>query len=148
MNRDDVNDLYADYDATLDDRNLEGWLSLFTESCSYVVTTKENVDQKWAIALISCETRGMMVDRIAAIQKTMYFLPRQQRRLASGLRVRDGQAQSSFAVYESVAAEPTKLLATGRTFDVLQYEEGRLKFASRRYVLDSSIVLNSLIYPL
>ena len=148
MKRDDIEDLYADYTAALDDRDLEGWLALFAPTCSYVVTTKENVDQKWAIALISCETRGMMVDRIAAIKNTMYFLPRQQRRMVSGLRVRDGAAQSSFAVYETVASEPTKLLATGRTFDVIQYEEGRLKFASRRYVLDSSIVLNSLIYPL
>jgi hypothetical protein len=87
ISRAEIEDLFSDYNAALDDRDLERWLSFFMETCSYVVTTRENVDRGWSIAIINCETRGMMIDRIAAIQTTMYFLPRQQRRIVSGVRV-------------------------------------------------------------
>lgn len=151
--RAEVEDLFADYNATLDDRDLERWLSLFTDVCSYVVTTKENVDRNWSIALVNCETRGMMIDRVSAIQKTMYFLPRQQRRMVSGICIAEPEGastpvQASFAVFETLPSEPTKLLMTGRAFDVVAHENGRLKFASRRCVIDAAIVPNSLIYPL
>lgn len=153
ISRVEIEDLFADYNAALDDREIERWPSFFTDVCSYLVTTRENVDRNWQIALLNCETRGMMIDRIAALQNTMYFLPRQQRRIMSGIRIAGAEreltrVQASFAVFESLPSETTKILATGRSFDVLRYENEQLKFVSRRCVLDAALVPNSLIYPL
>jgi 3-phenylpropionate/cinnamic acid dioxygenase small subunit len=153
ISRSEIEDLFADYNAALDDRDLERWLSFFMEACSYVVTTTENVDRGWSIAIINCETRGMMIDRIAAIRNTMTFLPRQQRRIVSGIRVvgAEGAAarvRSAFAVFETLPSEPTKFFVAGQALDVVGREDGRLKLASRRCVLDAALVPNSLIYPI
>jgi len=153
ISRAEVEELFADYNAALDDRDLGRWLSFFMAVSSYVVTTRENLDRGWSIAIINCETRGMMIDRVAAIQKTMYFLPRQQRRIISGVRVvgAEGAAvrvRSAFAMFETLPSEPSKFFVAGQALDVIGREDDKLKFVSRRCVLDSAIVPNSLIYPI
>lgn len=152
FSRAEIEDLFADYNAALDERDMERWLSFFMQSCSYVVTTREHIDRGWSLAIINCETRGMMIDRIAAIRTTMYFLPRQQRRIVSGIRVvgaegAAAQVRSAFAVFETLPSEPTKFFVAGQALDVIGREDKKLKFASRRCVLDAALVPNSLIYP-
>lgn len=151
--RDELENLYADYCAALDDNEFERWPSFFAESCSYLVTSRENVEQGWPVALLNCETRGMIVDRAVAIQKTLYYLPRQQRRLVSGLRVVgvEGAAtrvRAAFAIFETLVGEHTKVLATGRSLDVVAREGGALKFVERACVLDAALVPNSLPFPI
>jgi salicylate 5-hydroxylase small subunit len=153
VSRDELDTLYTLYCAALDDGEFGRWPSFFTEASSYVVTTKENVAHGWPVALLSCESRGMMVDRTAAIERTLYHLPRAQRRLVSGLRVTGVEAggtqvRSSFAVFETLVGEHTTVLASGGSRDVVAYEGGALKFAKRLLILDSALVPNSLVFPL
>ena len=153
VSRDEVETLYTLYCAALDDGEIERWPSFFTETSSYVVTTKENVERGWPVALLSCESRGMIVDRTTALGKTLYHLPRAQRRIVSGLRVADldgggTQVRSSFAVFETLVGECTTVLASGGSRDVVAYEGGVLKFAKRLLILDAALVPNSLVFPL
>lgn len=153
ITRDELEGLYADYCAALDDGDFDRWPSFFAETSSYLVTTKENADRGWPIALLNCESRGMIVDRTVAIQKTLYYLPRLQRRLVSGLRVTgvDGagaQVRASFALFETLVGEHTKVLASGRSLDVVAHEGGALKFVKRVVVVDASLVPNSLPFPI
>ena len=96
----------------------------------------------------------MIVDRSIAIDKTLYFLPRMQRRVVSGIRVTevedDGSVhvRTSFAVFETLAGEHTTVLASGRSNDVVTRKDGALKFAKRTCVLDASLVPNSLPVPI
>jgi salicylate 5-hydroxylase small subunit len=151
--RDELEGLYADYCAALDDGEFERWPSFFAEACSYLVTTRENVEQGWPIALLNCESRGMIVDRTIAIQKTLYYLPRMQRRIVTGVRATGvGPAgtlvRASFALFETMVGEHTKVLATGRSNDVVAHEGGALKFVKRVVVVDASLVPNSLPFPI
>lgn len=153
ISRDELERLYADYCDTLDDGDFERWASFFTEVCSYLVTTKENVERGWPIALLNCESRGMIVDRTIAIQKTLYYLPRMQRRLVSGIRVTGVEGagtlvRASFALFETLVGEHTTVLATGRSLDVVAHEGGALKFAKRVIIVDASLVPNSLPFPI
>ncbi len=153
ITRDELEGLYADYCAALDDGEFERWPSFFAEACSYLVTTRENVEQGWAVALLNCESRGMVEDRTIAIRKTLYYLPRAQRRLVSGIRATGVDAEgthvrASFAVFETMVGEHTKVLATGRSLDIVAREGGALKFVKRACVLDASLVPNSLPFPI
>lgn len=153
IDRNDLAALYAECAAALDDGEYERWPTFFTEDCSYVVTTKENLDRGWSIALLSCESRGMLLDRVFAVQKTLFYMPRVQRRIVSGARLvgaGDGgaHARASVAVFETLVGEHTTLFAAGRSLDVVRYEGDALKFAKRTCVLDSSLVPNSLPFPI
>src|SRR5262245_65789715 len=80
-----VEALYADCASALDDGEFERWPSFFAENCSYCVTSKENVDHGWPIALMSCETRGMILDRVMAVRQCVLIIPSVQRGIESGL---------------------------------------------------------------
>jgi len=149
----EVQALYTECAAALHEGEFERWLGYFASECSYSIHTKENIDRGWPIALMSCINRGMLIDRVAAVLKSSFIIARVQRRILSGVRLQKGpefplRTQASFAVFETFTGEPSTLFVAGRFDDVVCREDGVLKFAQRRCVLDSSIVPNSLPYPL
>lgn len=143
--------LYAACSAALDALDFAAFLACFAGECSYSIHSKENIDRGWPLAFVSCASRGMLEDRVAAIQKSSFIVPRVQRRIVSGVRVLGGEplrSEASFAVFETFEGKATTLFMAGRFEDTLVREGGVLKFRERRSILDSSIVPNSLPYPL
>src|SRR5438874_1228603 len=63
-------DLYCAYGDAVDDGDLERWPDFFTANCLYKVMPRENFEQGLPIALIYCESRNMLVDRVVALRKT------------------------------------------------------------------------------
>jgi hypothetical protein len=61
-------DLYCAYSDALDEGELERWPDFFTEDCLYKVMPRENFEQGLPIALIYCESRNMLADRIVALR--------------------------------------------------------------------------------
>lgn len=98
----------------------------------------------------------MLRDRAAAIEKTVVYRRRFQRRMLSGIRLKtfDGlnsngiEACASFAIFESVGDAPSQLLVCGRTIDTIVREEEALKFKQRLCVIDARIMPDSLVYPI
>ncbi len=149
----EIQDLMTEYCHVLDDGELDDWPALFTEACFYQVIPRENHDQGLPLATIRCESRGMLQDRITAIKDTYMFEPRYMRHLTSGLRISaevDGviTAQSSYAVFETLADEYTRVFNVGRYLDEIVRDDGRLRFRRRSCVFDSELVPNSIVYPI
>lgn len=149
----EVEALYADCAAALDEGEFEKWPSFFAESCSYSVTSKENVERGWPIALMSCDSRGMLLDRVMAIRESMLIIPRVQRRLHSGVRITHvegpvAHTTASFAVFETFAGEQTTVFVTGRFVDGVVREGDAVRFLKRTCILDTTLVPNSLPFPL
>jgi 3-phenylpropionate/cinnamic acid dioxygenase small subunit len=79
-----------------------------------------------------------------------------QRRIMSGVRLLacdglDGegvQARATFALFEALGDDPSKLLACGRSTDVIVRQGSELKFKDRLCVVDSRVVPDSLVFPL
>ncbi|MFT5175642.1 MAG: salicylate 5-hydroxylase small subunit, partial [Gammaproteobacteria bacterium] len=57
-------------------------------------------------------------------------------------------AQSSYAVFETLPDEYTRVFNVGRYLDEIVRDEGKLRFRQRICVFDSELVPNSLIYPI
>jgi salicylate 5-hydroxylase small subunit len=153
LTRAELETLYAEASSALDDGDYERFLSCFAAECVYAVTSKENIDRRWPIRILSCESRGMLVDRVFAIQKTLFYTPRVQRRMVSGLRVNQSEetralTQASFVVFETIANEPSTLYTVGCYKDVVVREGGALKLAERICIIDSPLIANSLPFPL
>ena len=145
-------DLYCAYDDALNDGELERWPELFTDACVYKVIPRENHEQGFPIALIYCESRDMLVDRVVALRETALYAPRIVRRITSAACLRaiedDGlRVTANFALFQTMPDRPSELFLCGRYQDRVVDRGGTLRFAERLCIYDSTIVPTSLVYP-
>ena len=138
----------ADYAAAIDSGDLAAWVEIFTDDGLYLAQPRENADRGLPLATIRCEGKGMLRDRILAIQKTMVFTPRYVRHIISAPRVSAMTSVSNFVVFQTLHMQPTQILAAGEYRDEWVQENAQLKLKARRAVFDTELVPNSLIYPL
>ena len=149
----EIDELNAAYAACLDDGPLEHWPEFFTDDCRYEVIPRENHERGLPLAVMRCESKGMLADRIAALRRSSVYGPRAMRHLIGGVRlieVTGGlvRAQANYAVLQTVPDEETTLFNAGRYLDCLVREQGTLKFRERLCVFDSVLVPGSLVYPI
>jgi len=148
-----VDALYAEYAQTIDDDRLEEWPALFVENGKYRVTTRENHGRGLALAIMYCDGRGMMSDRISALRLANIYEPHVYCHLTSCVRVVEStaaeiKAQANFAVIRTMQEGEQTIFACGRTFDRIVEAGGRLLFKDRLVVLDSRQVDTLLVIPL
>jgi salicylate 5-hydroxylase small subunit len=145
--------LYAEYAACLDDDELERWPGFFTTDCVYQIVPRENFDRGLPLAILRCESRAGLEDRVQAVRETAVFAPRSLRHLVSGIRIRETRGdrihvQASYAVFETPSGEETRVFNVGRYLDVVLREGDALRFAEKLCVFDSILVPGSLVYPI
>lgn len=146
-------DLYCAYDNALNDGALERWPELFANPCVYKVIPRENYDQGFPVALIWCESREMLMDRVVALRETALYAPRIVRRITSAVCVRaigeDGlHLTANFAVFQTMPDQPSEVFLCGRYQDRVVDDGGVLRFAERLCIYNSTIVPTSLVYPI
>ncbi len=145
-------DLYCAYADALDDGELESWPDFFTENCVYKITPRENFEQNLPVALIYCESRDMLFDRVVAIRETTLYVPRLMRHLTGNIRLREIGPEglrltASFALFQTMVDRPSELFLCGRYHDRVVDDSGTLRFAERICVYDFTIVPTSLVFP-
>jgi anthranilate 1,2-dioxygenase small subunit len=149
----EVEELYYDYVEALDEGELERWPEFFTEVCLYKIVPRENVERGLPLALMLCESRGMLRDRVAAIRQANVYAPRTWRHLLSNIRLKDQEGetlrvQANYAVFETLIDEETRLLNVGKYVDRIVRDGGALRFAERLCIFDSVLVPGSLVFPI
>jgi 3-phenylpropionate/cinnamic acid dioxygenase small subunit len=151
--RDEVEALYARYAELLDEGPVKDWPSLFVENGSYRAVTRENVERGWPLALMLCESRAAIEDRVYAIENLALTIPRRVRHLISGFVLSESGSEfavsANFAVSETLVGEQTVCFAAGRYRDVLVRDAvGELRFQAKVSIADSALIRNSLVVPL
>ncbi len=146
-----VEALYYDYAQAIDEE-VERWPDLFTEDARYRVTSRENYDRNLPLAPIYCEGRGMILDRAMAVRQTTVYATRFMRHAITNVRITespDGSiaARANFAIYETFEDTITRLFAVGRYIDTIVPSGDILLFRDKLCILDSNVVIGSLIYP-
>ena len=141
------------YVHALDDGDLDRWPDFFTEDCVYKIIPRENYENGLPLAIWYCQGRGMLRDRVTAIRETQLFAPRAMRHVTGNALVRTCvgnilHAVTNYAVYESTLDRTSELFNVGRYLDRIVAADGRLKFAEKLCVFDTSLVPTSLIYPI
>ena len=157
MNFDDwqeLHRLYAEYGRTLDDGPLEDWPELFTEDCLYLITPRDNFDEGLPLAIMRCESRGMLMDRVHAVQETIMHEPRYLRHQITDIDAserEDGRIDvtANYSVVEVLPDELPRILSVGRYLDIVtRLAAGGLAFQEKHVVYDSVMVPNTIVYPL
>ena len=148
-----VQDLLAEYGGLLDLGNYDAWLALFAAECRYSVVPRENYDQGLPVALILCDSRGMLEDRIMALREANKYnihidrhligLPRIVAEPAGAIEI-----EAPFAVYQTDQEGETRLFAAGLYRDRLNTVGERLLIAEKLVLLDTAAVPTLLATPL
>ena len=151
--RDEIDALYADYAEALDDNRLERWPDFFVEDCLYKVVPRENWERGLPIALMLCESRRMLQDRVTAVRNTAVYAPRAFRHLIAQFRIKAETPErlrvtANYVVFQTLVDDLTRIQNAGKYLDlVVRIPEG-LRFKEKICVFDSVLVPNSLIYPI
>ena len=82
--RQQVEDLLIDYSHALDDFELDRWPNFFTEDGIYQIIPRESYDQNLPLGILFCDGRGMMVDRILALETANIFEPHTNNHILDG----------------------------------------------------------------
>lgn len=150
--RAEIEELYADYVDVLDNGEIERWPDLFTDACTYKIISRENVERSLPVALMWCDGKAMLHDRVHAYAKLVTYTPRSLRHVVSSLRIRsDGDAfrvGANYAVFETRIDEPSRVFNVGRYHDVVVRDGEHLKFREKLAIYDTVIIDNAVVAPI
>jgi anthranilate 1,2-dioxygenase small subunit len=145
-----VYDLFAEYGALIDMAKFDEWLDLFAEGCRYRIIPRENLDRGLPAALVFCDSRAMLEDRIRALREANKYNIHTDRHVIGLPRILDDglAAEAPFAVYQTDQEGETRLFATGLYRDRLVRVGSRLKIRDKLILLDTFAVPTLLATPL
>lgn len=144
--------LLTEYVDLIDEDRLEAWLDLFSEQSAYRIVSRENLEQNLPIALMLCDNKDMLRDRVMSLRTANIYNIHWDRHLISGVRVRSAdeiiEVTANFALYHTTPEGETRLFSVGRYHDRLAREEGRLRFRDKTVIVDTGAVLTLLATPI
>lgn len=147
-----IEGLLADCAHAIDDDELERWPGFFAEDAVYQIITRENHDADLPMAIMICEGRGMMADRVMALRTANVYEPHTYcHLLGPTVLSEDGRgiaARTNFSVVRTMQDGRMEVFAAGKYLDRIVSSEGAPLLADRRVVLESRRIDILLVYPL
>lgn len=152
-----VEDLLHTYVHCIDDDDLEAWPSLFASPCLYKIVPRENADLNLPIAIMYCDSQGMLQDRVTAHRKANLYGAHFYRHLVSSIRVLDEEngvlsVRANYVVFRTLADAvhygTTEVYSTGAYHDKIVMENGIAKFREKIVIADTSKISSLLVTPL
>jgi 3-phenylpropionate/cinnamic acid dioxygenase small subunit len=148
--------LQQEYVRVVDGVDLERWPTLFAREASYVVTSRENLERGHALAYVLDDSRSRIEDRVTYVEKVWkgHYNSYWPRHILgpSAVTATDEETlemETPLAVYISEPEEiGSRLLAVGVFRDIVTFEQGEAKFASKLVVLDTTVMPRYFVYPL
>jgi anthranilate 1,2-dioxygenase small subunit len=145
--------LLTAYTYVLDEGPLSEWPTLFTASCLYRITTRQNEERNMPLSIMLCDNHAMLYDRVEAVEKANIYEPHYYRHVLSDSRVLRTTADSiwletSFICVRTMLDGRMCLFAAGKYADEVVAEGERLLFRSKTVVLDSSQIDTLIAKPL
>lgn len=146
---------YLVYDSArfIDDGLYEDWAELFVEKAVYRVTSRENFDVGLPMAVIFCDSRAMLRDRVLSLRKANIYNPHFDRHVIGNVRVLDGMdgvytVHSSYIVLQTTPEGESRVFSTGKYLDRIVFESERARFRERIVVMDTGAIHNLLATPI
>jgi anthranilate 1,2-dioxygenase small subunit len=145
--------LLAHYGLLLDEDRLEEWVELFTDNANYRVITRENKKLNLPAAVIWCDNKNMIRDRIHSYRNVNEYNLHYDRHVISLPRIKQIN-DSEYHVQASYSLFQTTLEGTSILFSVGEYEfslilkEGLLKIKSLEVISDTGAFETLLATPI
>jgi anthranilate 1,2-dioxygenase small subunit len=149
-----IEELQSAYVATIDDDRLEAWPDFFVDDCVYKIMPRENADAGFPVAVMFCDSKGMMRDRIVALRKANIYAPHFYRHLISNLRIvgeeDDGVilTETNYVVFQTLLDGVTNIYQAGKYQDKIVEQNGILKFKEKICIFDTYRIPTLLVTPI
>ena len=148
-----IEDFLVDYAHAIDDGDLRAWPDFFTEDGVYQIISRENFEAGLPMGILSCEGRGMMADRVSALEQANIFEAHTYCHILGPPRISEESpelygARTDFNVVRTMQDGGSEMFAVGRYLDIIVVADGRPLLRERRVVLESRRVDILLVYPL
>ena len=148
-----IEDFIFDCAHCIDDDRLEEWPSYFTVDCRYKIIDRESFGRAMPVGIMTCDSRGMLEDRVRALREANIYEPHYYRHLISGIRIRgvEGNAysvQTSYAVIRTMQEGDISVFSSGKILDKIVIADDSLLFQERIVVCDSSRIDTLIVIPI
>ena len=148
-----IRGLIYDYAHCIDDDRLEEWPDFFTEDCFYQVISRDDHEQGLPVGVMTCRSRGMLVDRIVSLRNANIYEPHVYRHLISAIRLRGEEAgawrvQTGYAVIRTLQEGDISIFNTGQYVDEIVFDGDRPLFRERIAIFDSRRVDTLMVIPI
>jgi anthranilate 1,2-dioxygenase small subunit len=140
--------------AMLIDRDeLDAWLDCFEEDSRYVVMPRENLELGLPAAVIYCDSKASLKDRVVCLRHANKFNPHYDRHIVGGAWILSSDkgivsVESNFAVVQTTKTGVSRLFCAGYYRDQIRVSARAAKFVERVVVLDSFAVPTLLATPI
>jgi anthranilate 1,2-dioxygenase small subunit len=151
--KNEVEDLLNSYAQCIDDDNLEQWPDFFTDQCLYRIIPRENHEIGLPTAVMWCDSRGMLEDRVTALRHANVYQVQWYRHIISNpvITTEDGETlnvQSNYAVFKTCNDGESTVYNVGRYVDVIVRVDGKLKFKERSAIYDTHKITTLMVIPI
>lgn len=148
-----VEQLLARYAQCIDDDRLEQWPDFFVEDCDYRIVSRENAERGLPLATLSCESRGMLIDRVVSLRHANIYEAHRYRHLISStvlgtVSATRIEARSHYAVFRTRTNGVSEVYSVGTYDDEMQWVEDALLFKRKRVTFDTGRIDSLLATPL
>jgi anthranilate 1,2-dioxygenase small subunit len=141
------------YARLLDDDRLEAWPELFVERGVYKVIPRENWHREPRLAILFCDSRAMMLDRVRSLRTANIYNIHYPRHVVTNVEVtavRGGEydVAAAFTVYQTDLEGQSRLFSVGQYLDVITFAESEPLFREKLAICDTFNIPNLLAIPL
>jgi anthranilate 1,2-dioxygenase small subunit len=148
----EIERLNSEYARVLDGERFEEFPELFVDDCLYRVVPRENHLLGLPIAVIHCESKGMIKDRVYAARESTMAEPRTLRHFITNIHILEAgddviRAEANVLLVQTMINRMTEIVLSGFYLDRIVRSDGRLLFKERLCVYDSLLLPTSLIAP-
>jgi anthranilate 1,2-dioxygenase small subunit len=148
-----ISRLFTEYAWRLDAARYEEWLELFSESATYKIVPKENIEYGLPASLMLCKNKDMLRDRITSLLEVNKYNIHSTRHLLGASRLGDPVcdiviAETPFAVYQTDQEGVSRLFGVGQYNSKISCSGSTLLFEENVVQLDTFSVPTLLADPL
>jgi 3-phenylpropionate/cinnamic acid dioxygenase small subunit len=148
----EIEQLNSEYARVLDNERFEEFPEFFVEDCLYRVVPRENHLLSLPIAVIHCESKGMIKDRVYAARESTMAEPRTLRHFITNVRILEAsgeaiRAEANVLIVQTMINRMTEIVLSGFYLDSIVRCDGRLLFKERLCIYDSLLLPTSLVAP-
>jgi 3-phenylpropionate/cinnamic acid dioxygenase small subunit len=148
----EIEQLNSEYARVLDNERFEEFPEFFVEDCVYRVVPRENHLLGLPIAVIHCESKGMIKDRVYAARESTMAEPRTLRHFITNVHILEAsgeaiRAEANVLIVQTMINRMTEIVLSGFYLDSIVRCDARLLFKERLCIYDSLLLPTSLVGP-
>jgi anthranilate 1,2-dioxygenase small subunit len=141
------------YARLLDDDRLEEWPDLFIDRGVYKVIPRENWHREPKLAILFCDCRAMMHDRIRSLRTANIYNIHYPRHVVTNVEIVAARGDeydvaAAFTVYQTDLEGQTRLFSVGQYLDTITFAGGAPLFREKIAICDTFNIPNLLAIPL